>query len=272
MTAATTPSSLLEAYDAQLRREAEVLTATDVTFDGPLVRARFDWGGFVTYRDLDGTTGTELDALIDRTLAYFRDQTDVETIEWKTRSHDAPADLHPRLVAAGFEADPEETVMIGEASALAVPVELPEEVSLRRLEPGSTTFVDDVHRMALQPAAVFGDKTFGDELMRRLVEPDHPAEAWVAEADGEVICAGRLEVVAGTEFAGLWGGGTLAEWRGRGIYRALVSARAGSAIERGVRYLQSDCTPMSRPILERSGLSRVTTTTPFMSRRSPGVG
>ena len=52
-----------------------------------------------------------------------------------------------------------------------------------------------------------------------------------------------------------------------GICRALVAALACSALERGVRYLQSDCTEMSRPILERSGLVRITTTTPFVWRR-----
>ena len=83
-------AELLEAYDAQLRREAEVLTATEVTHDGPLVRGRFQHGGFVSYRDLDGLTGTALDALIRRTIAYFRDETDVEDFEWKTRGHDAP--------------------------------------------------------------------------------------------------------------------------------------------------------------------------------------
>lgn len=262
-----TASALLEAYDAQLRREAEVLTATDVTHDGPLVRGRFERGGFVTYRDLGGLTGTALDALIERTIAWFRDETDVEDFEWKTRGHDAPADLHEHLLSAGLRADPRETVMVGEATALAVPVEIPAEVSLRRLEPSSAAFTEDARRMAVMQATVFGDGPTGDELINRLRHPDRLAEAWVAEVGDEIVCAGRLEVVPGTEFAGLWGGGTLEQWRGRGIYRALVAARAHSAIERGVRYLQSDCTEMSRPILERSGLSRVTTTTPFVWQR-----
>lgn len=267
MTAAAKPSALLEAYDAQLRREAELLTATDVSTDGPLVRGRFAHGGFVSYRDLDGLAGADLDALIRRTIAHFRDETDVEDFEWKTRGHDAPADLADHLLAAGLRAEPEETVMIGEAAALAVPVDIPAEVSLRRLDPGAATFTGDAHRMAAMQAAAFGDGPPGEELIGRLVHPDGLSEAWVAEADGEVVCAGRLEVVPGTEFAGLWGGATIAPWRGRGIYRALVAARASSAIGRGVRYLQSDCTEMSRPILERSGLERVTTTTPFVWQR-----
>lgn len=259
--------ALLEAYDAQLRLEAEVLTATDVTHDGPLVRGLFDRGGFVSYRDLDGLTGSALDELIQRTVAYFRDETDVDDFEWKTRGHDEPADLAEHLLAAGFRADPQETVMIGEATALAVPVEIPAEVSLRRLDVNDVTFLDDARRMAAMQEAAFGDGPSSDDLVARLIQPEGLAEAWVAEVGGDVVCAGRLEVVPGTEFAGLWGGATLEAWRGRGIYRALVAARAFSAIDRGVRYLQSDCTEMSRPILERSGLERVTTTTPFVWQR-----
>jgi predicted GNAT family acetyltransferase len=92
-------------------------------------------------------------------------------------------------------------------------------------------------------------------------------ELWVAEQDGRVVSAGRLEPVAGTDFAGIWGGSTLPEWRGKGIYRALTAARARAALAEGVRYINSDCTAMSRPILERSGQVAVTTTTPNVWRR-----
>src|SRR5579859_1732949 len=58
-------------------------------------------------------------------------------------------------------------------------------------------------------------------------------QLWVAEAGGQIVSAGRLEPVAGTEFAGIWGGATRPEWRGRGIYRTLTAARARSAQLRG---------------------------------------
>jgi predicted GNAT family acetyltransferase len=69
--------------------------------------------------------------------------------------------------------------------------------------------------------------------------------------------------VAGTEFAGIWGGATRPGWRRRGIYRALTAARARSALARGKRLIHSDSTEGSRPILERAGLVRVSTTTPY---------
>jgi hypothetical protein len=57
-------------------------------------------------------------------------------------------------------------------------------------------------------------------------------QLWVAEAGGQIVSAGRLEPVAGTEFAGIWGGATRPEWRGRGIYRALfgLAPRAPGAL------------------------------------------
>jgi predicted GNAT family acetyltransferase len=91
-------------------------------------------------------------------------------------------------------------------------------------------------------------------------------ELWVAEADGEIVSSGRLEPVADSEFAGIWGGATRTEWRGRGIYRALTAARARSALRLGKRLIHSDSTEGSRPILERAGLVKVSTTTPYVWR------
>ncbi len=56
----------------------------------------------------------------------------------------------------------------------------------------------------------------------------------------------------------------MAEWRGRGLYRALIAFRARIAAERGYRYLQVDASDQSRPILERLGFVALTTTTPYV--------
>ncbi len=102
-----------------------------------------------------------------------------------------------------------------------------------------------------------------EALLRRLGFGDG-MELWVAAADGEIVSSGRLEPVPGTEFAGIWGGATRPEWRGRGLYRALTAARARSALVLGKRLIHSDSTEASRPILERAGLVKVSTTTPYL--------
>jgi GNAT superfamily N-acetyltransferase len=165
-------------------------------------------------------------------------------VEWKYYSHDLPADLPERLRAAGLEPEDEETVVVAEAASIPPP---PPDVELRVV---TEEFVD-------LAARVFGDRF---ELPERAV-------AVVAMVDGQPVSGGRVDFEDGVEFAGLFGGITLPEFRCRGLYRATVAKRAALARERGYRWLYVDALPTSRPILERLGFVRLTTTTPFVIPR-----
>jgi ribosomal protein S18 acetylase RimI-like enzyme len=264
-------AALLAAYDAQLRGVAEVQGAVSWDQSGPLWRALFNDGAFVSYESLEGLGSVEaVDRLIADTVAYFAAIPQVKEFEWKTRGHDWPPDLDQRLRVHGLEPEEAETVMVGEAAHLAVDVEVPDGITIRRVDqlPDREAIITEASEVA---AKIFGGGPSGAEMLERLDRMNGLEEFWVAEAatddDTHVVCSGRLARVEGTEFAGIWGGSTLPEWRGRGIYRALTAARARAALEEGVRYINSDSTPMSRPILERSGLVAVTTTTPYVWRR-----
>jgi hypothetical protein len=260
-------ATLLAAYDEQLRGDSEVQGAMSWDRSGPLWRALFRREGFVSYESLESLGSTEaIDDVIAETVAYFAGNDDIERFEWKTRGHDWPPDLDQRLRAQGLEPEEVETVMVGEASLLAVEVALPEGVIVRRVDqlPDREAIITEASAVA---ASIFGDGPSGAEMLDRLDRMNGLEQFWVAEAEGRVVCSGRLARVEGTEFAGVWGGSTLPEWRGKGIYRALTSARAHAALADGVRYINSDCTAMSRPILERSGLVAVTTTTPYVWSR-----
>jgi GNAT superfamily N-acetyltransferase len=264
-------ATLLAAYDAQLRGAAEVQGALSSDRSGPLWRALVNRGGFVSYESLEDLGTLEaVDALIAETVAFFAGHAEVEEFEWKTRGHDWPPELDELLRAHGLEPDEVETVMVGEARHLAVDVELPEGVTVRRVDqlPDRAELVAEASEVA---ESIFGGGPSGEEMLDRLDRMQGMEQFWVAEADTgagrRIVCSGRLAMVEGTEFAGIWGGSTLPEWRGKGIYRALTAARARAALAAGVRYINSDCTVMSRPILERSGLVAVTTTTPYVWRR-----
>lgn len=258
-------SRLLKAYDEQLRTDAETPSAVSVTPLGPLRLVTFLGGrGFVTYRDLGGADEARVRELVDDAVAHFRADGGITKVEWKTRGHDHAPGLHEALLAHGFEPEEPESIMIGEAQALAVDVPLPDGVTLRRV-----TEEPDVRAMCAMQDEVFGspvsDSTANAILRRQAIDPS--MELWVAEADGQIVTAGRLEPVPGTDFAGIWGGSTRAEWRGRGIYRALTAARARSALAQGKTLINSDSTEYSRPILERYGFAKVSTTTPYVWER-----
>ena len=263
----TDPAALLAAYDDHLRTDAETPGAAAVSRLGPLRLVTYAGGrGFVTYRDLGGADADAVAELVDAALDHYRARPEIERVEWKSRGHDHAPGLDDALTRHGFVADETESIMIGAAAALAVDVDvdLPPGVTLRRVvtEP-------DVRAMSAMQDEVFGDPasaTMADALLHRLALDDG-MELWVAEADGAIVSAGRLEPVAGTPFAGIWGGATRPEWRGRGIYRALTAARARSALRAGKTLLHSDSTEFSRPILERSGLVKVSTTTPWIWTR-----
>jgi hypothetical protein len=256
--------TLLAAYDAQLRGASEVAGSLRWDRSGPLWRAVFATSGFVSYESLEGVE--DVDALIAETVAFFAGIAEVEEFEWKTRGHDRPSDLGARLQAQGLEPEELETVMVGAARSLAVDFALPAGVVVRRVDdlPDRDAIVTEAADVQRE---VFGGGPTAREVLDRLDRMGGLETFWVAEAAGRVISAGRLARVAGTDFAGLWGGATLEEWRGRGIYRALTAARARAAVSDGVRYLHSDCSAMSRPILERSGLVAVTTSTPYVWHR-----
>lgn len=248
-----------------MRTDAETPSAVAVTHLGPLRLVRFAGGrGFVTYPHLDGTEAEPVAQLVMRVLDHYRDDPEITHVEWKTRGHDRAPGLHEALLQNGFERQEPEAIMIGRAQLLDVDARLPAGVTLRRV-----TEEDDVRAMAAMQDMVF-DGSISEEsapaLLHRLALGDG-MELWVAEADGQVVSAGRLEPVAGTDFAGIWGGATLEAWRGQGIYRALTTARARSALAAGKTLLHSDSTAYSRPILERSGFLKVSTTTPYHWRR-----
>ncbi len=255
------PARLLAAYDDQLRTDAETPSATSVRQLGPLRLVTFLGGrGFVTYRDLGGADSDTIRRLVAEALDHYRADPDINRVEWKTRGHDHAPGLHEALLDNGFVPDEPESIMIGEAARLAVEVALPAGVTLRQI-----TAEADVRAMSAMADEVFGDPISpetADALLRRLSLGDG-MELWVAEAESQIVSAGRLEPVPGTTFAGIWGGATRPQWRQRGIYRALTAVRAQSALRLGKTLIHSDSTEYSRPILERSGLVKVSTTTPY---------
>jgi hypothetical protein len=241
---------VLAAFDEQFRRGAPW---PGVERDGSVVRIVTDgWKG-VVWSDLDASTADEA---IQREIARFGG---LGEWEWKLYSYDAPADLADRLRAAGFVPEDEETLLVATIADLDPSSDPPDGVELHAVEDeAGVEALLRVHR------EVFGSvhEGLGRDLLAGLREGRQ--RAVVAWAGDRPICSGRVEFNEGTDFASLYGGGTVEDWRGRGVFRALVAYRAAQAAARGFRYLQTDASDDSNPILQRLGFRKLATTTPYI--------
>jgi GNAT superfamily N-acetyltransferase len=257
-------AALRATFDEQVRRRAHADGAgARMEAAGAVVRrvdpADGGWSG-ITWSGLSGPGPAEApaDQAIAAQVRYFAGLG--LPFEWKLYDYDQPPDLGARLAAAGFAAEAEEAVMVAEVADVSPDVTLPEGVTLR---PVSTEA--DVALLAGVHERVFGrDHTaLGQYLLAQLREAPERTALVLAMAGDEPVCGARVELAAGTEFAGLHGGGTLPAWRGRGIYRALIAYRAGLAARRGYRYLTVDASADSEPILRRLGFRCLARTTPY---------
>jgi GNAT superfamily N-acetyltransferase len=243
---------LLALYDREQRREIEYPGTEKQVFPHLVrfIRPAPGWS-FVLYSDLDETTAG---AAIDEQIAYFRDRQ--QPFDWKVYAHDRPADLAQRLAARGFELEEEDAIMAldmanAPAALLAEPA-----VDVRRLtDPAQLADVVAV----LEPV---WDENFNwiyERLSEHMAIPNY-LSVFVAYVEGQPACAGWI-YYSSPHFAGLWGGSTLAAYRGRGLYTAVLAARVREARARGVPYLTIDAGAMSRPIVERHGFVTITCAT-----------
>jgi GNAT superfamily N-acetyltransferase len=248
-------AALLATYDMQMRLPTgAVPTGVTYEYDGPVLRIV---GGHVgrirAPRDV-GVTGAELDRLIARQRDYF--QARGQGVEWKVRAHDLPTDLPERLVAAGFAAGEPATVLVCSAEEVAAEPVLPDGVVLRRISE-----LEDLRRFADQQTEVLGHDCswVAGHLAAQVSADPGQLTILVAEAGDRFACTAIVEFCPGTDFVALLGGATLPDWRGRGLYRAMIAARAREAVARGFRLLHVDASPASAPILRRCGFHEITT-------------
>lgn len=263
MTGDLSNQQLLERFHCQIRlrgREDEPTPGIVQDTDGLVVR-RYPAQAGTSYCMVECPRGLgdDPDLAISRQVDFFTGRK--ERVEWKTYSYDEPADLTDRLRSAGFVAEEPETLLLGEIDALVHDVDLPRGVRVRAVSSDS-----DLARIDELMRTIWGPDRGDGSLARELRANPGALDVVVVEesAHGPVLCAGWLRYSTGTEFASMWGGSTLPEWRGKGLYRATVTRRAELARERGYRLVRLDTSPDSRPILVRLGLRAVATTTPYV--------
>ena len=179
--------------------------------------------------------------------------------EWKVYSHDQPPDLLDRLLRQGFVVGPREAVLVFDLND--APPWMHERPACDVVRVERREQVAEFRRAAEE---IFG-KDYGltsGQLERAIDAGSTQHLAYIAMVDGGAASIGRLYTHPDSAFGGLYGGGTRAAYRGRGLYRALVAERARDALQMGAHYLVVDALPTSRPILERLGFVPLADTWP----------
>ena len=216
-------------------------------------------GSCVTAYSLDSA---HINEAISGEIAYFGALR--RPFEWKVFSFDSPANLLDRLRASGFSVGEQETVVVYDLADGLGPFEGEYPCEVRRIE--RTEELADF-RFVAEPvfAKDYGHTT--TQLAKAIQSGERGHDGYIGYVGGEPASIGRLYTNPASSFAGLYGGGTRAEFRGRGCYRAVVAARARDAALAGSRYLLVDALPTSLPILRRLGFVRVADTWPCTSPR-----
>jgi GNAT superfamily N-acetyltransferase len=200
---------------------------------------------FIVYSRLNADNA---DAVIEQEKVYIKGMG--HNLEWKCYSHDTPLDLGERLIAAGFVPEEIEAIMAYDLDNPADKLKALQTPSIRRItDPEQVDGLLDVQRKVWG-----GDYTYlVADLSRDLRERPDQLSMYGAYVDDLLVSSAWVRFIPGSQFASLWGGSTLEEYRGQGHYTALMAVRAQEAAQRGVRFLTVDASPMSRPILEKQG-------------------
>jgi GNAT superfamily N-acetyltransferase len=253
-------TAILGLYDQQMLANDHAVGVETVRLPGLRYSTMTTSAGRATWVTYTRLAAAEVDAAIDAVLAAHGPGGE---LEWKTFDLDTPADLRDRLRRRGFEPEEMEALLALDLAAVDVTHWQAAACEVRQL-----TTVDDFVQLAAVHSAVDGEdwSNFGAMLAEEYLAAPERMSVYVAVVDGQPVSTGWIRFHPGCAFADLWGGATLPAYRGRGIYRALVAARARDALAHGARFLTVDAGPMSRPILARLGFQFLMHTQPYIYR------
>jgi GNAT superfamily N-acetyltransferase len=240
-----------ELYDRWMRIGIEIPGVRKETFP-KLVRFTRPAPGmnFVSYSRLNEA---ELDRTIREQIDYFLPLN--QPFEWLVYEHDQPQSLKERLLAEGFvdDDDPDAVMVLDLQQYQPAPVESTD-FEIRKLA-HRDQLADVIH---IEHQVLGGDfawikKRLGDHL-----ELPGYLSVYVTYIHEKPISTGWIYFHPDNLFATLNGGATIPEFRRRGIYTALVHTRLREAKKRGCRFITTDASPFSRPILERNEFNLLT--------------
>jgi GNAT superfamily N-acetyltransferase len=216
--------------------------------------------GAVVYSQLDETNA---ERVIREEIAYF-DRIG-QDFEWKLFDYDQPADLKDRLSALGFTIEEAEALVLLALDEAPPVLWEPVAHDLRRIsDPAQLSDVQYIEETVWNEDQSWIQNYLGEALR----DYPHQMSVFAAYVEDQPASAAWIYYPEHSQFASLWGGSTISQYRQQGLYTALLSVRAQEARSRGRRFLTVEASPMSRPILEKHGFEMLAYTYPCKWTRS----
>ncbi len=204
---------------------------------------------------MNGDLTEVADEIIEREIEHHRSLG--RSFEWKLFSCDFPSDLLERLIARGFKIGIKEVVC-----AMDISMKLPATnplIVVKRVQTESE--LGDFCSVAEE---VF-QKDFScttAALAKCIADGTEDQVGFVAYDGVTPVSIGRVDHYERALCAGLYSGGTVPAYRGRGFYQAVVAARAEFAKSQGASVIWVDARPTSLPILQKLGFEALVETWP----------
>ncbi len=207
----------------------------------------------VLYSELDESN---VDRVIRQQIEDFQ-RKDLP-FDWKVFDSDEPADLKQRLQDFGFESDLEE----GDTGAIMVKELAPATGGPRQTSVADIRRIQEPQQLRdvieIMEAVWGGDFSWISARLGGHMNVPGYLSVFVAYIGREPASAGWIYYPENSQFASLWAGSTKPQFRGSGLYTALLEARTREAMRRGRRFLIVEANPNSRPIVEKHGFRLLT--------------
>lgn len=244
-------NGLLICYDKDLRLHVNYPEARkEITDDVVRFIRKAPGMNFVSFTFADET---RLERVIDREVGYLAPLN--QPFTWKVYDHDLLPNLGRALSSNGFAEDEEPA---------AVMVFDLKQAPASSFDAGTADIRRITDRDGLRDIVHVLDGVYGGhngwvyERMGLHLQIPGYLSMYAAYVDGKPASV-AWTYFPGRNFATLFGGTTLTEYRARGLYTSLLRARLREIHERGYPFAVVEAGPMSKPIVAKHGFQHLTT-------------
>lgn len=244
-------NNLLVRYDKDLRlRIAYPEARKEITKDVVRIIRRAPGMNVVAFTFANEA---RLDNVIDRELEYLIPMN--QPFTWKVYDHDLLPSLKDKLASRGFASDDDPAaVMVLDVKNAPAFLSQSIQADIRRINT-----VDGLQDIIHVLDKVWGGhNTWVNERLGRHLELPGYLSAYAAYVDDQPASIAWTYFPRG-QFATLFAGSTIEEYRKQGLYTTLLATRLKEIRERGYRYAVVEAGAMSKPIVAKHGFQHLTT-------------